>query len=114
MKGVAGYGRYDDDPNAVGCPRAKSDMTPCVARDLRTAAANDGTCVGCGQHPADLLTELVRLVTAPPPEEPPMAGTARRRHRRHRPQPASDRRGLREGARARRVDYLTVEEEEEA
>ena len=74
MRGVAGYGRYDDDPSKVGCPRAKTDMTPCVARDLRTAAADDGTCVGCGYHPADLLTELVRIVTAPlpRPEEPPM------------------------------------------
>ena len=32
-KGICGYGRYDDDPNCVGCPRARSDMTPCIARD---------------------------------------------------------------------------------
>ncbi len=63
MKGPYGYGRYDDDSDLVGCPRAKSDMTPCVARDGKTACADSGVCVGCGEHPADLLTELVREVT---------------------------------------------------
>lgn len=63
---VAGYGRYQDDPEHVGCPRAKTDMTPCVARDGHTAAdgGGDGCCVGCGEHPADLLAALVREVTA--------------------------------------------------
>lgn len=28
MKGPHGYGRYNDDPEYVGCPRAKTDMTP--------------------------------------------------------------------------------------
>lgn len=64
MKGPGGFGRYDDDPNHIGCPHAKTDMTPCVARDGHTAVANDGVCVGCGNHPADLLTDLVRKVTA--------------------------------------------------
>jgi hypothetical protein len=62
-KGPLGYGRYNDDPEHVGCPRAKSDMTPCVARDGHLATADDGVCVGCGEHPADLLTALVREVT---------------------------------------------------
>ena len=63
MPKVAGYGRYKDDPEHVGCPRAKSDMTPCVARDGRTAEADDRCCVGCGENPADLLTALAREVT---------------------------------------------------
>lgn len=41
------------------CPRAKSDMTPCVVRDGKLACADDGVCVGCGAHPADLLQDLV-------------------------------------------------------
>lgn len=62
-KGPLGYGRYADDPGHVGCPRAKSDMTPCVARDGKLACADDGVCVACGAHPADLLKELVFEVT---------------------------------------------------
>lgn len=61
--GEHGYGRYGDDPNHVRCPRAKTDMTPCVARDGHTATDDSGECVGCGEHPADLLTALVRIVT---------------------------------------------------
>lgn len=72
MKGPGGYGRYDDDPKHVGCPRAKSDMTPCVARDGKVAQADIGDCegcgdcVGCGEWPADLLRDLVREVTTEP------------------------------------------------
>jgi hypothetical protein len=58
-----GYGRYKDDLDHVGCPRAKSDMTPCAARDGQTATGDSGVCVGCGEHPADLLKDLVREVT---------------------------------------------------
>jgi hypothetical protein len=65
MKGPLGYGRYNDDLTHVGCPRAKTDMTPCVARDAGTAVDEDGNCVGCGQHPAELLRLLVREVTKP-------------------------------------------------
>ena len=77
MKGILGYGRYDDDPEHIGCPRAKTDMTPCVARDgllatftKYTLSAGNATesneaCVGCGAYPADLLQELVREVTKP-------------------------------------------------
>lgn len=64
MKGILSYGRYDDDPEYIGCPRAKSDMTPCAARDGHIGCADDGMCVGCGAHPADLLAELVRAATA--------------------------------------------------
>jgi hypothetical protein len=65
MKGPLGYGRYNDDPEHIGCPRAKSDMTPCAARDGNNAVADAGDCVGCGEYPADLLTALVREVTQP-------------------------------------------------
>lgn len=64
--GQGGYGRYQDDPEHVGCPRAGSDMTPSAARDGDTACADDGACVGCGEQPADLLKELVRIVTESP------------------------------------------------
>jgi hypothetical protein len=61
-RGPAGYGRYDDDPGHVGCPRAKSDMTPCIARDGHLALAGDppADCVGCGEAPDALLAELLR------------------------------------------------------
>ena len=61
--GPLGYGRYDDDLKHVGCPRAHSDLTPCVARDGQMALADDGVCVGCGDWPADLLRALVWEVT---------------------------------------------------
>ncbi len=59
-KGPAGYGRYDDDPEHVGCPWAKSDMTPCIARDGHVAMAGEPPtdCVGCGHSPAYLLADL--------------------------------------------------------
>lgn len=60
-KGLCGYGRCPD--GKVGCPRAQLDMTPCVARDGKLAVANDGCCVGCGQHPADLLKEAVETLS---------------------------------------------------
>jgi hypothetical protein len=65
-KGLAGYGRYDDDH--IGCPRAATDMTPCVARDGIDATDVDGLCVGCGEHPVTLLTELVRMVSRVTPD----------------------------------------------
>lgn len=77
MKGVDGYGRYDDDPDLVGCPQAASDMTPCVARDGTRAQADDGRCVGCSGQPATLLAVLVRRVTEPRVSAPgPDIGTA--------------------------------------
>lgn len=29
------------------CPREKSEMTPCIARDGETACTDGGLCVGC-------------------------------------------------------------------
>ncbi len=43
----------------IRCPRDRSDMTPCVARDGALACADNGVCVGCGDHPANLLKDLV-------------------------------------------------------
>ena len=62
-RGPLGYGRYNDDPKHVGCPRAKTDMTPCAARDGSLATDSNGDCVGCGDHAANLLKKLVREVT---------------------------------------------------
>jgi hypothetical protein len=42
----------------IDCPRAKTWMTPCVARDGRTAVADDGMCVGCNVDPGLLLVQL--------------------------------------------------------
>lgn len=63
VRGPGGYGRYDDDPEHVGCPYAKSDMTPCVARDGLTALAGERggdqrECVGCGLTPQYLIEQL--------------------------------------------------------
>ena len=59
-----GYGRYKDDPEHVGCPRANSDMTPCIARD-GSPAMDDlaGDCVGCGILATTALRELRHEVT---------------------------------------------------
>lgn len=67
MKGPLGYGRYNDDHEHVGCPRAKSDMTPCVARDgaISIDCPERPVCVSCRANPADLLQALVREVTEP-------------------------------------------------
>jgi hypothetical protein len=100
VRGPGGYGRYGDDPKHVGCPYAKSDMSPCIARDGHLALAGDppSDCVGCGRQPvlallefgadyeparrvqaficsnagdcADLLTQLVRAATEPTTQVP--------------------------------------------
>jgi hypothetical protein len=59
-KGPAGYGRYDDDLAHVGCPWARSDMTPCVARDgqLALSSGTEEVCVGCGHDPEYLAEDL--------------------------------------------------------
>lgn len=46
------------DRNEVQCPREKSFMTPCVARDGRLAVADHGVCVGCGADPVALVEEF--------------------------------------------------------
>jgi hypothetical protein len=58
MKGPAGYGRYDDDPAYVGCPFARSDMSPCVARDGQLALDVEDLCAGCGNTPEYLIGDL--------------------------------------------------------
>ena len=62
-KGPEGYGRYNDDPEHVGCPRARSDMTPCVARDGASALSDRLRCMGCGEDPRPLLTKLRHAAT---------------------------------------------------
>ena len=42
-------------PKELICPREKSDMTPCVARDGDCASTNGGRCVGCGADVMELL-----------------------------------------------------------
>jgi hypothetical protein len=42
----------------IDCPRAKSWMTPCIARDGNLALADDKTCVGCWGKPFALLRDL--------------------------------------------------------
>lgn len=42
--------RTEIKPENLDCPRAKSDMTPCLARDGRTAMTLGGYCVGCEEH----------------------------------------------------------------
>jgi len=46
----------------VNCPRARSWMTPCVARDGALAIDDPGAprpvCVGCGSEPRALLRDL--------------------------------------------------------
>jgi hypothetical protein len=65
IENPGGYGRYQDDPTHVGCPRAKSGSTPCVARDGQLACTDNGLCVGCAHTPAELLRSLVYEVTEP-------------------------------------------------
>ena len=60
--GAGGYGRYEDDADRVGCPRAATDWAPCIARDGRAALNDDRVCVGCGEAPRPLLGELRRVL----------------------------------------------------
>ena len=39
------------------CPREKSDMTPCVARDGDLAMTRDFRCAGCGSDIRQLLKD---------------------------------------------------------
>lgn len=72
-RGVAGYGRYDADPAHVGCPWARSDRSPCVARDGRLALGGEPArqCAGCGNTVLYLIRDLAddyapARVPAPP------------------------------------------------
>lgn len=75
MKGLCGYGRYDDAPGIIGCPRTESDMTPCVARDGHLAAtpteSGSEICVGCEQVVSDLFRDVVAVISKIPPQEEP-------------------------------------------
>lgn len=42
-------------PEELVCPREKSSMTPCIARDGDLAMLDDKTCVGCGCSVIDQL-----------------------------------------------------------
>lgn len=41
-------------PADLECPREKSFMTPCIARDGSLAMADNGQCVGCGASAIEL------------------------------------------------------------
>lgn len=72
VRGIAGFGRYDDDQQYIACPHATSDMTPCIARDGNTALAGEygsgRTCVGCGSDPKALIGELAAAGYGPAAE----------------------------------------------
>ena len=63
MKGPLGYGRYNSDVMHVGCPRARSDMTPCIARDGNLALSDDDSCVACDSNPHSLVSEAMAVAT---------------------------------------------------
>lgn len=44
----------------IDCPRARTWMTPCIARDGRTALDDSARCVGCGSRPRALLLDLAQ------------------------------------------------------
>jgi hypothetical protein len=50
------------DRNEVVCPRERSSMTPCVARDGHTAKSDDYRCVGCGLPLDDMLDDYAQVV----------------------------------------------------
>jgi hypothetical protein len=58
MNGPAGYGRYDDDPEHVGCPFARSDKSPCAARVGRLALDPEDRCAGCSNTMEYLAEDL--------------------------------------------------------
>lgn len=61
--GPAGFGRYDSDPEYVGCPFARNDMSPCIARDGRSALSGGPAeliCTGCAHTPEEQIEYLAR------------------------------------------------------
>jgi len=48
--------------NGIICPREKSYMTPCVARDGHLALADNNACVGCGFTLEQIVDDYARLV----------------------------------------------------
>jgi hypothetical protein len=69
--------------NEIDCPRAKTWMTPCIARDGATALddphARVPVCVGCGSEPRALLLDLSERYEL-----------ARRYHQTHDPRACAD------------------------
>lgn len=49
----------------IDCPRAKTRMTPCIARDGHLAVADDGKCVGCWVFPFEVLRSLSERIGRP-------------------------------------------------
>ena len=49
------------DPTGIDCPRAKTFMTPCIARDGHLALTDppEEVCVGCGIQAGPALGELM-------------------------------------------------------
>lgn len=45
--------------NKIFCPRERSFMTPCVARDGALAVADNGICAGCSYRPTMLLKSFL-------------------------------------------------------
>lgn len=43
------------DPKELECPREKTFMTPCAARDGSLACSDNGRCIGCGVEVQELL-----------------------------------------------------------
>ena len=58
-KGII-IGRTGISPKELECPREKSDMTPCVARDGDVAMTEDGKCIGCGDDIQELINEEMK------------------------------------------------------
>lgn len=60
-RGTAGYGRYDSDPEHVGCPWAlasrRTSESPCIARDGKLGMLG-GRCASCGKGLLSLFEDL--------------------------------------------------------
>ena len=52
----------DQGSASIVCPREKSFMTPCVARDGNLALSDDHHCVGCGIGPDQIADEFAAVV----------------------------------------------------
>lgn len=47
----------------IACPHAKTDHSPCIARDGNLALADDALCVGCSRNTLELLGDLNERAT---------------------------------------------------
>lgn len=58
------HARTGLEPRELRCPREKTFMTPCIARDGQTAVTVGGLCVGCERSVESLHTEeTARIAT---------------------------------------------------